>query len=244
MSGRDDEPSGAAPVRIDGYAAEFLIPRDHMLAWTELAQGPHQLSFRHVSGASLGIHALIVARVGAVPPDSPEAVRLRSSSSVPALKQGLASADSEVRAAAAWSLGQSPARNQASAGLITALRDTNPIVRGLAALALRDSPAAIPALIEALKDPDSSIRMIAAEDLGRLHAASATQALIAVAQTKDEHLHVLRNVVTALAAIGPPAAAAIPALEALKSNPRLRYPATAAQQRISSSNLPRAPGIP
>jgi HEAT repeat protein len=119
--------------------------------------------------------------------------------------------------------------------LVRALSDPDAIVRGLAAVALRETApvSAIPALIAGLKDSDSSVRMVCAEALGRMKAADAVPALIAVSQKPDEHLHVLRNVVAALGEIGPAAAPAIPALEALKSNPRLRYPASAAQEKIA-----------
>ena len=81
--------------------------------------------------------------------------------------------------------------------------------------------------------------MICAEALGRMKAASAVPALIEVSSKPSEHLHVLRNVVAALGEIGPAAKDAIPALEALKSNPRLRYPATAAQEKIAGATKTR-----
>jgi hypothetical protein len=243
MGARDDEPTKAARVRIDGYSAESAQAREQVLAWAQLTRGGHKLLFRCVGKAAaserfdLGMEGLVLARVGGVAAEPAEAAKLRSSHSLAELQRGLTNSDAEVRAAAAWALGQmGSGAARASADLVRALSDSDAIVRGLAAVAFREAgPAAasaIPALIAGLKDGDSSVRMICAEALGRMKAAAAVPALIAVSQKPDEHLHVLRNVVAAFGEIGPGAAPAIPALEALKSNPRLRYPAAAAQEKI------------
>ena len=56
-------------------------------------------------------------------------------------------------------------------GLIRTLTDPDPIVRGAAALALRDlgdpARAALPALAAALRDPEVAVRMTAADAIAR-----------------------------------------------------------------------------
>jgi HEAT repeat protein len=99
-------------------------------------------------------------------------MRLRRSQSIMELRRGLANADAEVRAAAAWALGQmGSGAAGASADLVRALSDADAIVRGLSAVALREAgPAAasaIPALIAGLQDGDSSVRRLR-RALGRM----------------------------------------------------------------------------
>jgi HEAT repeat protein len=252
IGGRDDEPATKqANVRIEGYSPEFISPREQVLVWAKLAKGEHRLTFRCVGKVAaaerfdLGLQALIVSRVGNVPAETAEAQRLREiglqrSRSLAELQRGLSHADAEVRAAAAWALGQlGPAGVDAAADLVHGLSDPDPIVRGLAAVALREAgvaaSSAAPALIASLKDTDSSVRMVCAEALGRIKAIAAVPALIALSQNPAEHLHVLRNVIAALGEMGPGAKSALPALVALKANPRLRYPATAAQSKIAGA---------
>jgi hypothetical protein len=252
IASRDDEPERPRTVAFDGYAPEFSMARQQVLTWADLYPGTHRLTFRSTGKApaaesfDLGIEALVVSEVGSVPPEPSAALRLRKialepSGSIAEMRHGLSDPDPEVRAAAAWALGQQRARaSGAVPDLARALSDQDGIVRGLAAVALRETgPAAseaVPSLIKGLKDTDSSVRMICAEALGRVKAASAVPALIAVSRDPGEDLHVLRNVVAALGEMGPAAEAAIPALEALKSNPRLRYPAEAAQRKILPAN--------
>jgi len=250
IASRDDSPDRPRSVVIDAYAPEFSMTRQQVLTWSDLSRGLHRLSLRSTGKAAasgsldLGVDALIVSEVGRVPPEPAAALRLRKialepTSSIAEMRQGLVYSDPEVRAAAAWALGQQGLRAPGAVpDLVRALSDVNSIVRGLAAVALREAGtgarAAVPSLITGLKDSDSSVRMICAEALGRAKAASAVPALIDVSRDPSEDLHVLRNVVAALGEIGPDSEAAIPALEALKSNPRLRYPAGAAQQKIAA----------
>lgn len=237
---------GMGNFLIDGHAAEPAGPGEQVLAWANLSAGSHRLAFRcagkaaAAEGLHLGIDGLVVSEVGQVPPEPAAALQLRrmgleNRGAIPELLRGLDDRDPEVRAAAAWALGQwGPRAAAALPNLVRALNDGNAIVRGLAAIALREVGGAAPDLIKGLRDPDANVRMICAEALGRLKAATAVPALIELSRNPAEDLAVLRNVAAALGEIGPAAEEAIPALEGLKANPRLSYPATAAQRKIAA----------
>lgn len=113
-------------------------------------------------------------------------------------------------------------------------------MRGLAALALRESGAAamlsLDRLIARLKDPDANVRLMSANAIGALgtKADRAVPALTEACRVPDEQVHVLRSAASALGAIGPAAAAAIPALEELRKLPRVRWAADEAIRKIRS----------
>jgi HEAT repeat protein len=119
-----------------------------------------------------------------------------------------------------------------------ALDDPDPVIRGLAALTLRDAgPAANPALdllVARLKDPDENVRLMSAEAIARQgkRAGRAVSALIAACEVSGEHVHVLRSAAGALGAIGPDAAQALPVLRKLEAIPRVRWAARAAIRQI------------
>lgn len=121
---------------------------------------------------------------------------------------------------------------------ISALADPDPVIRGLAAIALRDAgAAAYPALdllIARLKDADENVRLMAAEAIARQgrRAAPALPALIAACQVPGENVQVLRSAAGALGAIGPGAAPALPVLRKLEAMPRARWAARAAIRQI------------
>jgi HEAT repeat protein len=108
----------------------------------------------------------------------------------------------------------------------------------LAALTLRDAgTAAYPALdllVAKLKDPDENVRLMSADAIGRQgkRAARAVPALIAACEVPGEHVHVLRSAASALGAIGPDAATALPVLHKLEAIPRVRWAARAAIKQI------------
>jgi HEAT repeat protein len=122
--------------------------------------------------------------------------------------------------------------------LAKALSDGDPIVRGLAALGLKEAGlAALPALsplVARLADSDVGVRMMAANAIAAIgpKAAPAVPALVAAAGVRDEHVHVLRSVADALGSIGPAAASALPALEEIRKLPRARWAAEAAIRKI------------
>jgi HEAT repeat protein len=120
-----------------------------------------------------------------------------------------------------------------------ALSDADPLIRDLAAIALRDKGPealpALPALTSALSDSDPNVRLMAANAIAAIgkQAASAVSALIAAASVEGEELQVLRSYVTALGAIGKPAAEpALPLLKKLLGIPRVRWAAEAAIRNI------------
>jgi len=118
------------------------------------------------------------------------------------------------------------------------LSDEDPVVRGLAALALRNAgSAALPflnVLVGGLKDTDANVRMMSADAIARQgkSALPALPALIEAGQVPGEQVPVLRNVAAALGAIGPEAASALPVLEKLQGHPRIRWSAEAAIRQI------------
>jgi len=126
-----------------------------------------------------------------------------------------------------------------AAGLGQALSDPDPLIRGLAAIALRDrgkaARPALAALTAALKDSDPNVRLMSANALAGLgaDAAPAVPALIAAGSVKGEQIQVLRSFVSALGAIGRPAAApAVPFLKEMAKIPRVRWAAEAALRNI------------
>ena len=142
----------------------------------------------------------------------------------------------EVREAAAWSLGQISSLD-ATAPLIAALDDQDHVVRGLAALALRQrgttAAPARDALLARLGDPEVGVRMMAAQAIGRLKDPSTIDALVAACKVPDQQVHVLRSLADALGAMGPAASAALPTLRDLTKIPRVEWAAKAAIRRIN-----------
>jgi hypothetical protein len=210
--GADILPSG----QLDGYKPETYVGLDLLLGWPRLAKGRHVISFvcTGKAGASrgynLGVDNVILAKVG------PEA----------------------------WShsVGRQPPadrlRGASIPDLAKALTDGDPIVRGLAALGLKEAGlAALPALdalVARLADSDTGVRMMAANAIAAIgpKAAPAVPALVAAAGVRDEHVHVLRSVADALGSIGPAAASALLALEEIRKLPRARWAAEAAIRKI------------
>jgi HEAT repeat protein len=127
--------------------------------------------------------------------------------------------------------------------LLRALQD--PRTRWMAIVALGELGAAardaVPALIEALEDPDAAVRWDAAKALGKLGPAAvrAVPALAAVVHEQSDAI--VRNyAVAALGSIGPPAKAAVPALiVALKEqSSNLDQQASEALVRIGAPAVP------
>jgi hypothetical protein len=127
--------------------------------------------------------------------------------------------------------------------LISELRSGNAQAREDAAFALgcshEGSSETVEALVAALQDRDSRVRVFAAQSLGFKGAREAVPAL-AVA-LKDESESVRYTAATALGNIGPAAAEAIPGLEKLlqDSDHSVRADSAAALQRIRSKEPPK-----
>lgn len=202
-------------TQFDAYAFETYVGAAYQVGWPHLAQGRHTLTYLCLgknaasSGHNLGVDNIILARTGAA----------------------------AWAAAAKVQEPRPPAGNAAS--LAQALSAPDPVTRGLAAMALRDrgreARPALPALTAALKDPDPNVRLMSANAIAAIgkDAASAVPALMAAGSVKDEQIQVLRSFVSALGAIGRPAAApAVPLLKELANIPRVRWAAEAALRNI------------
>jgi HEAT repeat protein len=118
------------------------------------------------------------------------------------------------------------------------LEDDDPVVRGLAAIALSQLPAlpddVADLLGKHLKDPDENVRMVVNNALAAYGSAAKRllPQLIAAAQVPGEHRHVLRSIAVALGSIGPDARSALPVLRELESMPLVRWQAQWAIRKI------------
>ncbi|MCC7342440.1 MAG: HEAT repeat domain-containing protein, partial [Bryobacterales bacterium] len=230
---------------LDAYYTEIYVAEDHMLGWKKLSQGPHVLTLvctgknQASSGYNLGVDTLILSRLGKrEQAGGMRAAAVRSSGNVRELQAALRDEDANVRWAAVWNLTQrAAAAGESSAQLAASLRDPDPLVRGLAAVALANcgcAQTALDPLIGALADPDVNVRQRAADAIATAGkaAASAVPALIKAASSPDEEVQAQRSLANALGAIGPAAGAAIPVLERMRGNPRGRPEAESAIARI------------
>ncbi len=245
----------SAVHRIPLYNVETYVAVDHLLGWHQLKKGRHTLSFickgkqTQSNGFNLGIDTLILAKVaspaamgGARASDLRAAGALGPGAVAQAdkLTKALRDSDPEVRQAAVWAITQmGSAASGLAADLTLSLSDSDPVVRGLAAVALRNlKMAAMPALtvlIDKLRDPDANVRMMSADAISQFgkQALPALSTLIQACQVEGEQVHVLRNLASALGAIGPDAAPALPVLKKLQVFPRVRWSAEAAIRDIA-----------
>ncbi len=251
--------TGTGPS-FDGYYPEVYVGEDRVIGWPRLTRGRHTVSFvcTGKSPAStnyfLGVDALVLARVANEHPGSSDSASARNpadrlrriaalgpagASRLPEVVAALGAADSAVRAAAAYTLGQMRrAAAPAEAALVTALGDRDYVVRGLAALALRDlggvRDAAIDALAARLDDSDDGVRMMSGWAIAAQgpRAIRVLPALIRVGKLPGQNAHVERAVADAIGAIGPAAVEALPVLVEMAKAPRVRWNAEAAIRKI------------
>jgi hypothetical protein len=240
---------------IHAYHRETYVGADHLIGWFDLSAGQHSLSFvctgrdSRSSGYALGIDNLVLARTGhdvwpgeggvdraaeavlafAELPSTELAERL------PVLESALVADDAAVRVAALQVLIERELLRVVPVGVFgNLLSDSDPVVRGLAAVALRDlgpaGEAVMQDLIAALQDPDENVRIAAADAIATKGptAIVAIPALVRACQVEGEEVHVQRSLVSALGAIGPPAREALPILHELAKIPRVSWPAEAA----------------
>jgi len=139
-----------------------------------------------------------------------------------------------VRKAAAYALGHF-ATAEATAALVTGLRDKDMEVRGAAAVALSNRPdaAAIAPLIQSLSDKSAFVRAHAAAALG-VNGRAAAQAVPDLVRvlTKDEDHEARRQAATALGHIGEPSALAALQDAERSSDPYLSQAAREATAQI------------
>jgi D-arabinan exo alpha-(1,3)/(1,5)-arabinofuranosidase (non-reducing end) len=237
--------------RIDAYFTETYVAEDHLIGWATLSKGRHLLTFVCVgknaaaSAYNLGIDTLILAslapRTEADPPSTRAAAiraigERRAARDISTAEAALADREPEVREAGAWTLGQLQPTSSAVNVLIRGLTDDDAIVRGLAAVALRNAGTmaapARDALLARLTDEEVGVRMMAAQAVGRLRDPRAIDPLIAACRAADQHVHVLRSLADALGDLGPQASRALPVLRELARIPRAEWSAKAAIKKI------------
>ena len=142
--------------QFDGYAMETYVGMDYQIGWPRLSKGRHAMTFACLgknaasSGYNLGVDDLVLSRTGT----------------------------------SGWAMAAAvkppPVPSGSVASLATALKDPDPVVRGLAALELRDkgtaAKPALDALIAKLKDPDVIVRMMSANAIGAMGPEAAAGA--------------------------------------------------------------------
>ncbi len=200
-------------TEFDGYAPETYVGYAYQVGWPHLTKGRHTITF---------------VCLGKNPQSSGYTLGVDDLILAETGPKGWA------RAAAVH-----PPRVPSDVhGLIAALSDKDYVIRGLAALGLKEKGvAARPALsaLEArLKDPDDGVRMMAGNAIAAMgpDAAPAIPALTAACRVQDENNHVLRACAEALGAIGRPAASALPVLRDLAKIPRVKWSADWAIEKI------------
>jgi hypothetical protein len=256
--------TGTGPT-FDNYYTELYVGEDRVVGWPTLAAGRHTITFVCTgkspasSGYNLGLDALVLERVAS---EMGASLRDSASASVPAdhlrtigalgpygetylgeVTKALASGGQDEREAAAWALTQmKKAAGPAQGDMVRALSDDDYVVRGLVALALRDSGPlnddALDALADHLTDPNDGVRMV----VGWAIAAQGPRALRVLpqltraGQAQPQDPHVQRAVADAIGAIGPEALHALPVLEDLARIPRVRWNAEAAIKRVKGGS--------
>jgi hypothetical protein len=203
-------------TQFDGYAPETYVGLAYQVGWVRLSKGRHTLTCvclgknEASAGFNLGVDNIVLAKVG------PEAWASATKAMEPHIPTG----------------------DIAEIGQML-VSDPDPVIRGLAAIALRDrgrgSLTALSNLTRALTDRDVCVRMMSANAIAAIgkDAASAVPALVDAGLVKNEQVHVLRSVASALGSIGKPAATpALPMLKELAKIPRVRWAAESAIRQI------------
>jgi hypothetical protein len=248
---------------IDSYYSETYVGEDRLLGWRQLTKGRHIVSFVCVgknalsSNYFLGLDAFVLATVASKDHPRPDTSSTENrgdqirrvgergaagGANIRMLTEALAAEDAGVREAAAWSLTQwGKAAAPAVPALTRAMDDPDPVVRGLAALALRDvgraaSAPVLDTLIGHLSDADENVRMMTAQAIATQgpSAKRAMPELMKACRVDGQHPHVLRSLADALGLIGPEARESLPVLQDLAKIPRVRWAAELAIKRIEA----------
>ena len=195
---------------VQAWHNEIYVAEDHLLGWRKLSKGRHVISFTCVG-------------------KDPRSAGYNLG--IDTIILAKVATPVEVRP---------PSVPSGLPELIKTLEDPDPILRGMAALALRDmgnaAQPALPALARALRDEEVAVRMIAADTIARQGrgALAVLDALIAAAQVPGEHVHVQRSLAIALGGIGPGAAPALAVLAEFEKIPRVKPTASTAIRRITA----------
>jgi HEAT repeat protein len=230
---RDSEAKAAIPALIEALIDTNRIVRKH----AALALGKMGIK----DGLPVMIQALKYhVRMDKTFCHTTETLIQMGAVAIPTLLQALNDKSMATRLLVAKTLGKMGVKNGIPI-LIQALNVMDRDVHELAVSGLiKIGAAAIPALIEALKDKDNQIRISAAWALGSI-GETAKAAIPALIEALKDHNSRFRAIAgEALGAIGGEAKAAIPALmEALKDKDRIvRRSAAEALKRISTSSQP------
>lgn len=127
------------------------------------------------------------------------------------------------------------ARPEAMSVLVNLLADSNPDVRSGAGKVLGQmGSAAMPALLDCLKDRDRGIRYLAAEALGDIGPPAREAAPALIRLLKDRENAVRTSAETALLKIGSPAVPALQHALATEEDPEIRFKAGELLERIRS----------
>jgi hypothetical protein len=204
-------------TRFDGYAPETYVGMAYQIGWPRLSKGRHTVTF----------------------------VCLGKNATSSGYNLGVDDLILARTGAAGWAKAaqvKPPTLPETMSGLASALSDPDPVIRGLAALELKNrgqtAEPALYALIARLQDPDVIVRMTSAGAIGSLgpRASTAVPALIAACRVENEVTHVLRACAAALGDIGPAAAPALPALrELIAKKPLVRRSAERAIEQIEAA---------
>jgi hypothetical protein len=203
-------------TQFDGYAYETYVGYAYQVGWPHLTKGRHTITF-----VCLGKNA--------------------ESSGYTLGVDDLILAQTGPKGWGKAALARPPQVPNDVPGLTAALSSPDHVIRGLAALGLKEkgrgAKPALSALEARLKDPDEGVRMMAGNAIAAIgpDAVSAIPSLTAACRVQGEHSHVLRACAEALGAIGKPAASALPLLRDLTKIPRVKWSADRAIEEIESS---------
>jgi HEAT repeat protein len=151
-----------------------------------------------------------------------------ASEAIPGLLAALKDSDPHVRAVVAKSLGgvvPKESCGEAVEALAAVLKEGGLVgaaaARAISKFGAKGAPA-LPALLEAMKDKDSTVRWEAGRTVGKIGAAAKSAVPALVEQMKDEAPLVREHAAEALGDIGPEAMDGVPALINALKDPMVR----------------------
>ena len=216
----------AAPALMTAYDAiatdKTTHPLDHLLALTLRYEIVRALTALDPVGAAAILRK--AANTAQFPRNSAVMLRLNE-------------ARYELRRAAIWGLGYSDAAKTVEYLLRSAIGDRDFRIRSVAtrSLGVLNRTAALPALLQRLRDPVAEVRWQAAIVLGRLKSEIPVPPLIA--GLKDPHPEVRRQAALALGYLGAKSAAAMLARLAADKSAKVRAAARQAHGLVTAPKL-------